>query len=325
MVRKFVYSALGLLAFGPSAFALAYTGDVSADFSAVSYVQDLDPLGDVGLAGNAPPGTISGWDVERAVFNLDLAADQLNVGLEFYGIAGDADGDGGQGTTSLWLAANGGIDLPGLASTESICIAFDFDQDGGWDVVAGNSGYDALHQVCVHTGFSIHPFAFGAPLPAHQGPIVWIGTAAAPDYELTLNNFSALATIVANSTCFDYAVFAGSYQDDGVGEDAMLGTVCITDDGNVEAQMPAGIDLLAAHPNPFNPATTLELNLAATGHAELAVFNLAGQKVATLVDGMLEAGVHQVRFDAASLPSGLYVARLETALGVQATRLILAK
>ena len=326
MFKRLTTSALALLAFGPSAFALPYTGDVTVDFGAVSYVQDLDPAGDVGLASNAPPLTVSGWDLDRAVFNLDLTSDQLNVGLEFFGIAGDADGNGGEGTTSPWLAANGGLDLALLAQTEAIVIAFDFDQNGSLDVIAGDGAVDGLHRVSTFTGSPFLPaFGFGPVLPAHQGAHFYAPSAVSPDYELTLDNISGLATIVGNTTCFDYLVFTGSYQDDGVGEDLKTGTICITDDGQVLALDPAAIDLVQAYPNPFNPSTTLSLTLGATGPVELAVFNLGGQRVKTLVNGSMSAGAHEIRFDAASLPSGLYLARLVTENGTQVTRLILSK
>ena len=64
------------------------------------------------------------------------------------------------------------------------------------------------------------------------------------------------------------------------------------------------------YPNPFNPATTIRFALVETGQAELAVFDLLGRRVATLVDEVLPGGSYEVRFDAAGLPSGMYVYRL---------------
>jgi hypothetical protein len=58
---------------------------------------------------------------------------------------------------------------------------------------------------------------------------------------------------------------------------------------------------------------------------ELAVFNLGGQRVATLAKGLMPAGAHELRFEASHLPSGLYLARLSTASSVQVARLVLSK
>ncbi len=68
------------------------------------------------------------------------------------------------------------------------------------------------------------------------------------------------------------------------------------------------------YPNPFNPSTMIRFTLAEDGKATLRVFNMLGQEVATLFDGEVQAGrIQQVKFDASMLPSGSYVAKLESA------------
>jgi gluconolactonase len=71
-----------------------------------------------------------------------------------------------------------------------------------------------------------------------------------------------------------------------------------------------GYRLGVNYPNPFNPVTTIEYALAATGFVELKVFDLLGREVATLVDGVQQGGDHRVRFDATGLASGVYLCRL---------------
>ena len=65
--------------------------------------------------------------------------------------------------------------------------------------------------------------------------------------------------------------------------------------------------------------------LAATGVARLAVYDLAGRQVAVLADGLQAAGSHQVSFDAAGLPAGLYLARLEANGHSETQKLLLVK
>ncbi len=65
------------------------------------------------------------------------------------------------------------------------------------------------------------------------------------------------------------------------------------------------------YPNPFNPTTTITFDLVEAGNVTLTVYNLMGQEIATLVNNELAAGRHQVAFDAANLPSGLYLYRME--------------
>ena len=90
--------------------------------------------------------------------------------------------------------------------------------------------------------------------------------------------------------------------------------------------IPEGFTLDQNYPNPFNPATTITYRLARTGTVSLSVFNTLGQLVATLVDGLQEAGIHNITFEAGSLSSGVYLYRL-TAGGatVQAKKMMLLK
>ena len=60
------------------------------------------------------------------------------------------------------------------------------------------------------------------------------------------------------------------------------------------------------YPNPFNPNTTIAFTLANSGRIKLVVYNILGQKVATLWDGYHEKGRHRMMFDASGLASGIY-------------------
>jgi hypothetical protein len=88
---------------------------------------------------------------------------------------------------------------------------------------------------------------------------------------------------------------------------------------------PLAFELGNAYPNPFNPGTTLGFRLAETGLANLSVFDLAGRTVATLVDGLTGAGEHEVRFDAAGLPSGVYFYTLVSGGQRETRRMVLLK
>ena len=77
-------------------------------------------------------------------------------------------------------------------------------------------------------------------------------------------------------------------------------------------ELPAEVALLGNYPNPFNPETTIRYALPRAGMVRLAVYDLLGREVATLVDELQPAGRHAARFHADDLQSGVYAYRLHT-------------
>lgn len=64
------------------------------------------------------------------------------------------------------------------------------------------------------------------------------------------------------------------------------------------------------YPNPFNPSTTFEFIIPETALVDLSIYNMLGEKVATLVNDVLEEGNHKVEFNAAHLSSGVYLVKM---------------
>lgn len=97
-------------------------------------------------------------------------------------------------------------------------------------------------------------------------------------------------------------------------------------DRREERGIPADFWLGQNYPNPFNPSTTITYRLSRAGAVTLTIFNTLGQLVATPVDGVQEAGIHNITFEDVSLPSGIYVYQL-TAGGtaVQAKKMMLLR
>lgn len=79
--------------------------------------------------------------------------------------------------------------------------------------------------------------------------------------------------------------------------------------------LPAGVELHQNSPNPFNPVTHILFHLPQTMLAELTVYSILGEQVATLINAVMPAGSHRVRFDAANLSSGVYIYSLRTPEG----------
>lgn len=77
------------------------------------------------------------------------------------------------------------------------------------------------------------------------------------------------------------------------------------------------------YPNPFNPSTTIRYSLAQTEQVSLRIFNLAGQEIATLIEGKQGAGEHRVQWHAEGAPSGVYFYRLQAGEKVETRKMIL--
>ncbi|MFQ5604074.1 MAG: T9SS type A sorting domain-containing protein [bacterium] len=110
----------------------------------------------------------------------------------------------------------------------------------------------------------------------------------------------------------------------------LLADEAAADESAEFAAMPTDFALEQNYPNPFNPSTTVVFSLPQAGKVSLKIYNLQGQLVATLYDGALAGGRHQMVWngkDARGLPvaSGIYVYRLETAEFVATKKLTLMK
>ena len=106
---------------------------------------------------------------------------------------------------------------------------------------------------------------------------------------------------------------------------AYEGRASSVDTEEVAVELPNGFALEQNYPNPFNPTTSIAFSLPQTAQVNLTVFDVLGRRVATLVNGQLAAGQHQVRFEASSLPSGMYLYRLSTPTGSITQKMMLLK
>lgn len=88
---------------------------------------------------------------------------------------------------------------------------------------------------------------------------------------------------------------------------------------------PAVTALGAATPNPFNPTTTISYDLAARGHVTLKVYDVTGKLVATLVDGEMPGGGHNITWEASGVVSGVYFYRMQAGDLVQTRKMVLLK
>ena len=89
--------------------------------------------------------------------------------------------------------------------------------------------------------------------------------------------------------------------------------------------LPGQFSLEQNYPNPFNPSTLIRYGLPHKTVVMLTVFDNLGRSVATLVQGKQEAGVYEVKFDAAGLSSGVYFCRINAGKFVQTRKLLMIR
>lgn len=109
-----------------------------------------------------------------------------------------------------------------------------------------------------------------------------------------------------------------------------LGIGCTAPASTPDRRGFAALALDPCRPNPFNPSTTIRLALPESGSARLEVFDLAGRRVRTLLNGHLDAGPHAVVWDGRddrgqAAGAGIYLARLEAGGLWRTTRMTLVK
>lgn len=99
---------------------------------------------------------------------------------------------------------------------------------------------------------------------------------------------------------------------------------------SVASHAPEAFEVLPPYPNPFNAETTIRFSLPSGSDIVLDIYNTAGQKICTLANGRMEAGVHSVRWNGrldsgGDAASGVYIARLRAGNAIGSARVMLVR
>nr|MBC8450837.1 proprotein convertase P-domain-containing protein [bacterium] len=150
--------------------------------------------------------------------------------------------------------------------------------------------------------------------------------------ELTVDGPGSLDDQIGENAQGEWTIWVS----DNAGADTgVLNTWCVRVVGGVstgveEMDVPRAYELAGVSPNPFNPMTTVTYGMPTSGHIELAVYNVAGQLVKTLVNGDETAGWHAVTWDGRDdnggrVASGVYFARMQADEFTGSTKMVLLK
>jgi len=88
---------------------------------------------------------------------------------------------------------------------------------------------------------------------------------------------------------------------------------------------PTEFRLFPAYPNPFNASTVLTYSIPRPGKVTLIIYNVLGQQVATLWNGMQDAGIHSITWNAADCASGIYFVQMQSQNLMQIQKIVLLR
>jgi hypothetical protein len=89
--------------------------------------------------------------------------------------------------------------------------------------------------------------------------------------------------------------------------------------------VPQQFELSQNYPNPFNPSTTIRFSLPVQTQLKINIYNMLGELVKTVSEGMYESGYYNITFDASGLSSGTYIYRLESDSFVETKKMLMIK
>jgi hypothetical protein len=331
-----------------AAVAVGYTTD-NADFTASSN----DSGGDVttvyfSLTGAVLPAT----DEETVFATLDyeltseLASGDV-IALHFTDVV--CANPAGQGLASMGVdgsISNGGmagdVNGDGSVNVQDIILIVNMILDGGYSGVADMNGDGAVNvqdiilivnmildsraidatssEILITPGALLlksDGFIGGVQMTLHHGnnfSVDVTDNAMVADYKTSGNHTTVVVVVPGSEELFTY-----------VGEFEIVDIMVVNGSDEIDVITPAVFTLGAAYPNPFNPSTSIALEVADAGNVNVAVYNLMGQAVATLSEGYMNAGSYTLTWDASDQVSGMYLVRAETAGFVSTQKLLLIK
>ena len=210
----------------------AFTGDAEVDFDPATnpdVVVIVDPGGndDVGVPASLT-GVTSGLDIRDIRYFYQASTDELFFAINYNGIGGDPDGDGNVATGPVLDPANPGNDFgndEAMWLGESFALILDVNGDNIGDVIAGVSETNLISDFVVADATPLttllpgNDLAYGAPIPNAIGLAPTDTSAARPDIEFSIANFSNL--IDPAQPNLGISAFTGSGAIEGFGNDSL--------------------------------------------------------------------------------------------------------
>lgn len=269
-----------------------------------------NPTGDDVLIGTTFAGAGFPFNPHEGKFTTQLTHDSLVTGAVIYCRAWNdssvatATYYGDSQLATLELEGDfGSVDLP-TWSTQDAVVAVELVAFAATRVNGGVKLMWVTQSETDNRGFEVHRAT------AEHGPFVRITSQLIPGAgnSMERREYSYHDTKAAPDTAYYYLLADVDY----AGRMRLHGPILVP-----AVTVPTKVSLAQNYPNPFNPETWITFELQEAGAASLKIYNIQGQLVRTLVQGHMEVGRYEVRWDATDelgnrVPSGVYLYVLET-------------
>ena len=214
--------------------------------------------------------------------------------------------------------------------TDSGSCNADFNSDGSLDVldvvsivqsILGNRATSASNVEIIKSSegvsFAADGYVGGIQMTIHHGDdfaIEMTNKAMVADYNTEGNSTTLM---VVNPESDELFVAEGNYT---------IETVVAAANGEyIDISIPTTFSVSNAYPNPFNPTTSLNINLDAASYVSVKVFNVMGQLVDVITEGQMTEGTHAISWDASTVASGVYFINTEVSSSLSSQKVMLLK
>ena len=191
-----------------------------------------------------------------------------------------------------------------------------------WNLVY-NDHKGMLNDVCFensNTGFAVGTVDAYSPSDSVQGRIIKTTNAGSSWF------IDTLFTELYGLTSVSFPVLNTGY---AVGSNGVI--LKTTTGGNllgilpISSLVPKSYSLSQNYPNPFNPSTTIKFNIPNESNVKIAVYDILGNMIQSLVNENMKAGEYKVTWDASNYSSGIYFYKLTSGDFVESKKMILLK
>jgi hypothetical protein len=316
-------------------FSVHGTGNVATEFVVDHYGDIIVTGGNFSISRGSQPLGTTFWNLHGGEFHLDNAVSQNSNatpgGAAFVFKSGE--------TQVLNIGANANLqNLP-------IIVQDGTTLDAGQSALEGGGTFNLEAGSTLGTGLAgglsqLFAGVVGEITLSTEGGYLFNGTEAQvtssrmPETvaELIIDNPEGV-TLSQETTVTERVVLRAGIFDNSISFTLAEGAEVVIEGGSLlnpvsnedEGLLPTSFFVDQNYPNPFNPSTTIRFGLAQHGHVSVAVYNMLGQRVMTLVDGSMPAGVHEISADLTDMTTGVYLYRVQTESSSMTRQMVLIK